>query len=277
MANSFTANLNLEKPEVGADSNLWGGHINSDLDLLDSIFTTATTRPIASQILSSTRILDSATTTKSILLVLSGITTTTGRNLTVQDADGTLAYTAQIATATAASATTGQVAAATVGVALLAGAAFTGTVTGITTTASDNSTKMATTAYVDRLGGASALTNSLSGDVTLNNNTLFFTGPQVAQGSSGTWYATGTVTVTDTSGSANFGAILWDGTNIIASGTGSTAGAGVLTSISLSGSLASPAGNIRIAVKDITTNAGFMRFNFSGGGKDCTLSVYRIA
>jgi hypothetical protein len=154
MANSFTANLNLEKPEVGADSNLWGGHINSDLDVLDSIFTTATTRPIASQILSSTRILDSATTTKSILLVLSGITTTTGRNLTVQDADGTLAYTAQIATSTAASATTGQIAAATATlVALLAASAFTSTaVTGVTTTAGDNSTKFATTAYADRVG-----------------------------------------------------------------------------------------------------------------------------
>ena len=161
MANSFTANLNLEKPEVGADSNLWGGHLNSDLDLLDSIFTTATTRPIASQILSSTRFLDATTTSKSVLLVLSGITTTTGRNLTVQDADGVLAYTAQVAAATTGIVTGAGVAAATATlVALLAASAFTSTaVTGVTTTAGDNSTKFATTAYADRIGVQQIVTN----------------------------------------------------------------------------------------------------------------------
>lgn len=38
MANSYTTNLNLTKPEVGADTNAWGGHLNSDLDALDAIF-----------------------------------------------------------------------------------------------------------------------------------------------------------------------------------------------------------------------------------------------
>ncbi len=36
MANSYTANYNLTKPEVGGDSNAWGAHINSDLDVIDT-------------------------------------------------------------------------------------------------------------------------------------------------------------------------------------------------------------------------------------------------
>jgi len=165
MANSFTANLNLEKPEVGADSNLWGGHINSDLDILDSIFTSVTTRPISSIIKSNTKIVDTAATSKAILFSLTSITAATTRNLTVQDADGTLAYTAQIAASTTGAVTTGQLAVATTDMATqtsaqtfanktltaptINGGTLSATVTGVTTTALDNSTKLATTAYAD--------------------------------------------------------------------------------------------------------------------------------
>ena len=167
MADSFTPNLNLDKPEVGAANNLWGGSLNSDLDILDSIFTSATTMLVSTVLKSDTSIADATTTSKRMLFNLTGISTSTTRNLTVQDADGTLAYTAQVAAATTGlgTVTTGQVAAATVGMVdtsssqilsnkTLTAPLLTGILaasTGVTTTAGDNSTKLATTAYVDRI------------------------------------------------------------------------------------------------------------------------------
>lgn len=129
----------------------------------------------------------------------------------------------------------------------------------------------AASAYVP---SGTQITNSLSGDVALNNTSNYFTGPSIAQGTIGTWCAWGTVSVTDSS-NAVYNAKLWDGTTVIAS---AAIGAAVnqTSAISLSGCLASPAGNIRISVKDASNTSGTLLFNASGNSKDSTLSAIRV-
>jgi hypothetical protein len=123
----------------------------------------------------------------------------------------------------------------------------------------------------------SLLTNSLGANVALNNTGLFFDGPSVAQGTTGTWWASGTVTLTDTGAAGAFiQCKLWDGTTVIASTIGQTAFSGGALPVSLSGYLASPAGNIRISCKDGSATTGSMLFNNTGTGKDSTISVMRI-
>lgn len=124
----------------------------------------------------------------------------------------------------------------------------------------------------------STFTNSLGADVALNNNANYFDGPSVAQGSTGTWFATGTVTVTSTGTQSNIDAKLWDGTTVIASSrvlvlTASLTGG---FSIALSGYLASPAGNLRISCRSENSTTGVILFNSSGNSKDSTISAFRI-
>lgn len=125
--------------------------------------------------------------------------------------------------------------------------------------------------------GLSSVSNSLSGDVALNNTATYFDGPSVAQGTSGTWFASGTVTLTDTAGAGTYACKLWDGTTVISSAeTGVFGGASSFPTVALSGLLATPAANIRISCKDTASTSGKILFNQSGNSKDSTITAIRI-
>ena len=120
------------------------------------------------------------------------------------------------------------------------------------------------------------ITNSLGANVALNNTANYFDGPSVAQGTSGTWFVSGSIVVADTAGAAQINAKLWDGTTVIASGTVNLTAANLGLQISLSGYLASPAANIRISARDVTSTSGLIVSNGSGNSKDVTLTAIRI-
>lgn len=122
----------------------------------------------------------------------------------------------------------------------------------------------------------SPITNSLSGDVSLNNTGNYFTGPTIAQGTSGTWFVSGTVTMIDTAAQASYKVRLWDGTTIIASARMTAAAIGEQCAISVSGFISSPAGNLRIDVNDPNSTSGKISFNGSGDSKDSTITAIRI-
>ncbi len=123
----------------------------------------------------------------------------------------------------------------------------------------------------------SELTNSLSTDTAVANGS-FTTGPTVAQGTSGTWFASGTISLIDTNASnSNYTCKLWDGTSVIASSSNIRAIAGAYTSISLSGYLASPAANIRISCQAANATTTMKAADFAADGNNAsTLSVFRI-
>ena len=121
--------------------------------------------------------------------------------------------------------------------------------------------------------------NTLGGDVAMNNTAAYFTGPTIAQGSAGTWLASGVVTINAAQGGAVVNVKLWDGTTVIASTTSTwpSSQTPAVMSFALSGYITSPAGNIRISANNATSTAGGFVYNQSGGNKDCTVSAIRIA
>jgi hypothetical protein len=120
------------------------------------------------------------------------------------------------------------------------------------------------------------ITNSLSGNVALNNTANYFDGPSIAQGSTGKWFVSGTVTLFDTAGGAAFAVKLWDGTTVISSAYHSSGSAVLLISVALSGYISSPAGNLRISAKDLTSTSGLIEASASGNSKDSTITAFRI-
>lgn len=119
------------------------------------------------------------------------------------------------------------------------------------------------------------IANALSADVALNNTANYFDGPSVAQGTSGTWLATGQVTVQDTGTSAQIFCKLWDGTTVIASGNANVVSGGFEV-VALSGFLANPAANLKISCRNAGDTTGVIKFNATGNSKDSTISGVRI-
>jgi hypothetical protein len=119
------------------------------------------------------------------------------------------------------------------------------------------------------------ITNSLASNVLLNNTANYFDGPSVAQGTTGTWFASGTVTLAD-SVISSFYCKLWDGTTIIASTPAIEDNRGGGVTASLSGFIVSPTGNIRISCRDVTSVNGVMLSNATGNSKDSTVTAFRI-
>ena len=123
----------------------------------------------------------------------------------------------------------------------------------------------------------SQITNSLSGNVAVNNTASYFTGPTVAQGTTGTWFVSGTVTFQNGASASNVYFNLTDGSVTIASACITTSANNTWNwAVSLSGVIASPAGNLRIQVRDSGHTDGFIVANTSGLTKDSTITAFRI-
>jgi hypothetical protein len=122
----------------------------------------------------------------------------------------------------------------------------------------------------------STATNVLSGNVSLSNTSNYFDGPSMAQGTTGTWFASGTVTLTDTAGAAQIFCKLWDGTTVIASSDITIQTGGLIQTMHLAGTLASPAANIRISCRDINSASGLILFNATSNSKDASIFGIRI-
>jgi hypothetical protein len=119
------------------------------------------------------------------------------------------------------------------------------------------------------------LSNSLASDVNINNESNYFDGPSVVQGTSGTWFVVGTVTCIDTT-TNGFIVKLWDGTTLIASTKAYFVGGNVPIPITLGGYISSPAGNLRLSVNNPSDTTGKITYNNSGLGKDSTITAFRI-
>lgn len=117
---------------------------------------------------------------------------------------------------------------------------------------------------------------TLAADVALNNTSNYFDGPSMSQGAAGTWFVSGSVTLMDTAGSAQFYCKLYDGTTTIATGATNTRGLNVPVSMSLAGIITAPTGNLRIACNCPSDTSGVIKFNFTGSSKDSSIYGLRL-
>jgi len=154
------------------------------------------------------------------------------------------------------------------------------TVTALTQSPGDNTNNVATTAFVQAAIGYPNLArfiSSLGANVLMPVVGTYYDGPSVAQGGSGTWFVSGTVSLACGGGGDNWVLKLWDGTNVIASGATWTTNSSQYTTVSLSGyTTVAPTGNLRISAAALSRTDCIIAFNKSGNSKDSTISALRI-
>jgi hypothetical protein len=123
----------------------------------------------------------------------------------------------------------------------------------------------------------SSMTSSLSANVNLSTVSQYFDGPSIAQGTSGTWFVSGTVTVRDpTSTGVEYIGKLWDTSTVVASCYLQAAPATNQWLIAaLSGLISSPIDNVRISVRANSTTAQILA-NVSSNAHDSTITAIRI-
>jgi len=129
------------------------------------------------------------------------------------------------------------------------------------------------------LAGLTSISAVLGADVNLNNTANFFDGPSVAQGSSGTWFVFASIVLTNTAAAADaYQVKLWDGTTVVASSYFKQNIATISSvHVSLAGVITSPAGNLKVSVRDPATTAGKISASASGIGNDSMIVAVRIA
>jgi hypothetical protein len=126
------------------------------------------------------------------------------------------------------------------------------------------------------LGGLSQVTNSLGAPVTMTTQNVVVDGPSVSQGTVGTWIVTGGVSLSGASANQILVCKLWDGTTLISSGVAVPTSTGVVSSMHLSGVLATPAGNLRISCLNASGNGGTISNTNGVDAKASTITAFRI-
>jgi hypothetical protein len=158
MADSTTTTFSLVKPEVGASESSWGGKINTNLDTLDDLLDgttaikpnmTASQWKVGGVAVTSTaaelNILDGVTATATELNILDGVTATAAELNSLDGAPATLTGTELGYVDGVTSSIQAQLDAK----AGLASPTFTGNPVAPTQTTGNNSTRIATTAFVE--------------------------------------------------------------------------------------------------------------------------------